>query len=449
MTVEIQSDISTFGTSATPTSETVGQQEHTSRLPKLHHDDIARRRRRIEVAAALEPGTLDGLDAGLGIDSADKMVENVIAVFDIPLGVATNFVIDGRETLVPMAIEEPSVVAAASNGALRARAGGGFFTEVDESLTVAQIELRQVPDLRRAREEIEASRQEVMTIADASVPELVGLGGGARDLEIRLLDDGETVVVHLVVNCLDAMGANAVNSMAEAVAPRLAEITGGTVGLRILTNLADRRLARACCAIPVSSLGRRSAPGEAVRDGVVAAYRFAAMDPYRAATHNKGIMNGIDAVTIATGNDWRAIEAGAHAFASRRGRYEPLTRWSVGKDGKLVGKIELPLAMGTVGGAARVHPAARLARQILGIERSRDLARIVAAVGLAQNLAALSALATEGIQAGHMALHARSLALSAGARGHEVEEVALRLRETGSLTVAHARELLSLIRLGH
>jgi hydroxymethylglutaryl-CoA reductase len=449
MTVEMQDNFSTFGAVVTPVDDVVAKNRRSSRLHRLHGEDIGTRRRRVEQAADLDVGSLDVLDASLSLETADKMVENVIGIHGIPIGIATNFVIDGRDVLVPMAIEEPSVVAAASNGALRARAGGGFFTDVDESLTVAQVELRHVPDFRVATVAIAAERREIMAIADASVPELVQLGGGARDLAARLLDDGETLVVHLAVNCLDAMGANAVNTMAEAIAPRLEEVSGGIVGLRILTNLADRRLARARCAIPVSSLKRRSASGEAVRDGVVAAYHFAAHDPYRAATHNKGIMNGIDAVTIATGNDWRAVEAGAHAFAARNGTYGPLTRWSVDDEGRLCGEIELPLALGTVGGAARVHPAAHLARRILGVERSRDLARIVAAVGLAQNLSALSALACEGIQEGHMALHARSLALCAGARGSEVELIAARIREEGRLTVARAREILHELRQPH
>ena len=406
-------------------------QQTTSRLSKLHEDTVTVRRRRVETAAGLPRGLLDTFDQGLAIEQADKMIENVLGLHALPLGVASNFIIDGRELLIPMAVEEPSVVAAASNGALRARAGGGFFTEVDESLTVAQVELRETPHLAIATAALYEIKDEILEIANASQQELVSLGGGAQDLEVRPLPDGRTLVVHLVVNCLDAMGANAVNTMAEAIAPRLEEVTGANVGLRILTNLADRRLARARCSIPVDALGRKSATGEVVRDGVVAAYRFAALDPYRAATHNKGIMNGIDAVTIATGNDWRAIEAGAHAYAARTGHYGPLTTWTVGDEGELVGEIELPLALGTVGGAARVHPTALLARKILRVEKASDLARIVAAVGLAQNLSALSALATEGIQEGHMALHARSVALSAGAQGREVEAVADESPEEG------------------
>jgi hydroxymethylglutaryl-CoA reductase len=418
----------------------------TSRLSKLHRDDVATRRRRIEEAAGLSAGALDQLDEGLLLEQADKMVENVVGVHALPLGIATNFLIDGRDVLVPMAVEEPSVLAAASNGALRARAGGGFFTDVDQSLTVAQVELRQTPDLALASAAVLQARDEILAIANQSETLLVELGGGARDLEVRPLSNGRTLVVHLVVNCLDAMGANAVNTMAEAIAPRLEELTGARAGLRILTNLADRRLARARCSIPVTALARKSATGEAVRDGVVAAYEFAALDPYRAATHNKGVMNGIDAVTIASGNDWRAVEAGAHAFAARSGRYSPLTQWAVGDEGNLVGTIELPLAVGTVGGAARVHPAARLARTILATEQAPELARVIASVGLAQNLSALSALATEGIQQGHMALHARSVALSAGAEGDEVEAVAQQLRQEGAMTVGRARDILVEIR---
>lgn len=420
------------------------ERETTSRLSRLHRDTVDERRRRVEEASNLDGGALEVFATGLSVDQADKMVENVLGVHQLPLGVATNFIVDGREVLVPMAVEEPSVVAAASNGALRARAGGGFHTHVTDSLTVAQIEVRESPNVAAAVVALQAARAEILAIANASQSELVSLGGGARDIEVRTLRDGRTVVMHLVVDCLDAMGANAVNTMAEALAPRVEEITGGKVGLRILTNLADRRLASARCTIPVSSLERKSASGERVRDGVVAAYEFADMDPYRAATHNKGIMNGIDAVVIATGNDWRAVEAGAHAFAARGGRYGPLTRWWVGVDGQLEGEIELPMAIGTVGGAARVHPNAPRVRELMGVERARDLAAIIAAVGLAQNLSALSALATEGIQQGHMALHARSVALSAGASGSEVEIVANRLRDdSGPTTVERAREILA------
>jgi hydroxymethylglutaryl-CoA reductase len=446
MAFDIHENLHTFDGGFAPGKKDVTARQRTSRLSGLHRDAVRQRRRRVEAAAGVAPGALDGLDVGLTVDLADKMVENVVGVHGLPIGVATNFLVDGREVLVPMAVEEPSVVAAASNGALRARAGGGFVTAADDSLTVAQIEVRRAPDVARAALAVRAARAEVLEIGNACQPELVALGGGARDVEVRTLDDGATLVVHLVVDCLDAMGANAVNTMAETLAPRIEALTGGKVGLRILTNLADRRLVRARCTVPVQSLARRSATGEEVRDGVVAAYRFAALDPYRAATHNKGIMNGIDAVVIATGNDWRAVEAGAHAYAARGGSYGPLTTWTVGERGDLRGEIELPMALGTVGGAARVHPSARLARQILGTERARDLARIVAAVGLAQNLAALSALATEGIQEGHMALHARSVAMSVGAEGLEVEVVAARLRGGGPCTLARAQAILAEIR---
>jgi len=449
MGIELQDHAHTFEKDLGPKGTTVDDRHRTSRLPRLHRDPVEVRRRKVEEALGLEQGSLDGLDGGLTLDRADKMAENVVGVHELPLGIATNFVVDGREVLVPMVIEEPSVVAAASNAALRVRAGGGFFTEVDESLTVAQIEVRRLASVPSAIAAIKEARQEILAIADASEPELVALGGGARDVEIRTLSDGATVVVHLVVNCLDAMGANAVNTMAETLAPTIEEITGGRVGLRILTNLADRRLARARCSIPVHSLARRSASGESVRDGVVAAYEFAALDPYRATTHNKGIMNGVDAVVIATGNDWRAVEAGAHAYAARSGQYGPLTRWWTGDDGQLEGEIELPLALGTVGGAARVHPAARLARIMLGTDKAKELARVVAAVGLAQNLAALSALAIEGIQEGHMALHARSVAVSVGAAGLEVDAVAARLRVGGAVTVPRARSILDELRRSH
>jgi hydroxymethylglutaryl-CoA reductase len=373
-----------------------------SRIPGFHRLSLEERRR---ILAGFigdgEPFPGDGLSDA----RADAFVENAAGVFGMPLGVAANFVVNGIDVLVPMAVEEPSVIAAASHAARMARAGGGFTAEADPPLTVAQIELRDPAPGAQAR--IVAAAGELLALADAAQPELAGLGGGARELLVRQEPSlGDRLVVHVVVDCRDAMGANTVNTMAEAISGRLAELGGARAGLRILTNLADRRLARARVAVPLEALGRAGFDGDAVATGVVAASDFAAVDPYRAATHNKGIFNGIDALLLATGNDWRAVEAGGHAFAARGGRYCALSSWRV-DDGLLRGEIELPMAVGIVGGASRNHPVARRCLDLLGVETSSELAMITASVGLAQNLAALAALATEGIQAGHMRLHAR------------------------------------------
>ncbi len=343
----------------------------------------------------------------LTFELADQMVENAVGVFGLPLGVATNFRINDCDVLVPMAIEEPSVIAAASNAARMVREGAGFRADTDPPLTVAQVEIRGPS--KKARERIEAATREILDLADDTQPELVSLGGGAREIIVRE-NVGETgrAVVHLVVDCVDAMGANVVNTMAEAISMRLVELAGGRAGLRILSNLADRRLARARCEVPFEVLGRKGFNGEDVARGIVAATQFAADDPYRAATHNKGIFNGIDSVLIAAGNDWRAVEAGGHAFAARSGKYAPLTTWQIEND-HLVGAIELPMAVGIVGGAARIHPTARLCIELMGVETASELACVVASAGLATNLAALAALASEGIQEGHMRLHERKL----------------------------------------
>ncbi len=361
----------------------------------------------------LQAHALDALDDALALEVADQLIENLVGLLPLPLGIATNFVIDGEELLVPMAIEEPSVVAAASYAAKMARAGGGFTTEATHPITIGQIELRRVPDVERARDAIEHEAAVICARGDAIMPRLVERGGGMKGIDVRVLADRSTIVVHLLLDCRDAMGANAVNTVAEAVSPELARLSGGEVGLCILSNLADRRLARASCRIPPRALKRKGLSGEQVRDGIIGAHRFAELDPYRAATHNKGVMNGVDAVILATANDWRAIEAGAHAYAARGGVYAPLSRWWADDEGHLCGFLELPLSVGTVGGATRIHPTARLVRTILRVERATTLARIATAVGLAQNLAALAALGAEGIQQGHMSLVARSRELEA------------------------------------
>jgi len=368
---------------------------------------------------------LSGAD-GLDLAQADHMIENVVGVFGLPLGIATNFLINDRDVLIPMALEEPSVVAGASYAARLVRDGGGFKTSSDDPLMIGQIQVLDVADPWSARFELLAAKERILALASDQDPVIVRLGGGARDLDVRVLEHspvGPMLVVHLIYDARDAMGANTVNTAVEAVAPLVAALSGGRTLLRILSNLADRRLARAKAVVPVSSLAHGEFSGPEVARGVVEAWALAAADPYRAATHNKGIMNGIDAVVIASGNDWRAIEAGAHAYAARSGRYTALSTWQLDADGDLVGTLELPMAVGIVGGATRVHPAAKAALKLLGVKTARELAEIIVAVGLAQNLAALRALASEGIQLGHMKLHARQVAIAAGASAEMIDRV--------------------------
>jgi len=350
--------------------------------------------------------TLDG--GGIDPAVADRVVENAVGVYALPLGVGLNFVINGRDVLVPMAVEEPSVIAAASNAARMVREGGGFVADADDPVMTAQIEIVGVDDPDAARARVEAARDELLALAHATLPRLADRGGGARELEVRTLPG--RVIVHVHIDCRDAMGANMVNTVAEALGEKVARLARGRSGLRILTNLCDRRRVRVKARVPARALATEALDGDAVRDGIVAASRFAEDDPYRAATHNKGIMNGVDAVVIATGNDWRGVEAGAHAFAAADGRYRPLAVWrqenSAGGD--LVGQLEMPMAVGTVGGTLHAHAGARLAQRLLGVTDAKELAMIVGSAGLASNLAALRALATEGIQRGHMALHRKS-----------------------------------------
>ena len=366
------------------------------------------------VAQLAMPGNLDA-------HIADHMIENVVGTIAIPIGVATNMKVDGQDVLVPMATEESSVVAAVCNAAKQCYDAGGFTTSISGTLMIAQIQLLGVSDPQSARIRILERRDEIAAACNACDPLLVKLGGGFRDLEVRVVPTrgGEIVVTHLIVDTRDAMGANAVNTMAEALAPSIEAWTGGRVLLRILSNLADRRLARARAVWPADAIG-----GPAVRDAMIAAYQFAEADPYRAATHNKGIMNGVSAVVLATGNDTRAVEAGAHAFAARTGRYKSLTNWEVTADGSLAGTLEMPLAVGLVGGATKVHPTARACIKLLGVTTAEQLARTIAAVGLAQNFAAMRVLATEGVQKGHMSLHAKNIAIVVGAVGDEIETLA-------------------------
>jgi hydroxymethylglutaryl-CoA reductase len=389
----------------------------SSRIPGFQRKSVSERRKDLAEFASLDPADLAALESG-GIEPAlaDRIIENVVGVYALPLGIATNFRINGRDYLIPMAVEEPSIVAGASFMAKLVRETGGFAAEADEPEMIGQIQILDVKDPAAARRALESHREEILAAAAEADPVLQKAGGGPRGIECRTIERSEAgpfLVLHLILDVRDAMGANAVNTACERAAPLAEKITGGRARLRILSNLADRRRARARCAIPPAALAFGEWSGEAVRDGVIEAYAFAAADPYRAATHNKGILNGVDAVVLATGNDWRAVEAGAHAFAARGGTYAPLSRWECGPDGRLAGFLEMPLAVGTVGGGTRVHPAARAALKILAVKTARELAGVIAAVGLAQNLAALRALATEGIQRGHMRLHARQTSAAA------------------------------------
>lgn len=417
----------------------------TSRIPGLHKLSPQERLQKVAEAAGLGDGVLShlGNTGNLEAATADSMIENVIGTLNIPLGIATNMVIDGEEVLIPMATEESSVVAAVCNAARQCRSTGGFTTAMSGSLMIAQVQLVGVSNPEFARLQILEHKADIQAICDETDPVLVKHGGGFRDIEVRILEGrtGPMVVTHLVVDTRDAMGANAVNSMAEAVAPRIAEWTGGRTYLRILSNLADRRLARARATWSLEDIG-----GAEVRDGILAAFDFADIDPYRAATHNKGVMNGISAVVLATGNDTRAVEAGAHAYAARSGQYGSLTQWEIDADGNLSGSIEMPLAVGLIGGATRSHPTARIALDILGVETADRLAGIIAAVGLAQNFAALKALATTGIQKGHMALHAKNIAVMVGAVGDEIDKVAQELVAKGKVRMDVAEDILKSLR---
>ncbi|MBX6321632.1 MAG: hydroxymethylglutaryl-CoA reductase, degradative [Rhodospirillaceae bacterium] len=419
--------------------------DRTSRLPGFHALSPADRLAAVAAFAGLPPETTARLGAGGGLPlaQADRMVENVISTMAVPLGIATNFLIDGREVLVPMATEEASVIAAASNAARMCRATGGIRTSTSGPLMMAQIQALGMSDPWAARGRILERREEIAALCDAADPKLVAAGGGFRDLVVRVIDTagGPMVVTHIVVDTRDAMGANAVNTMAEALAPRLAEWSGGRVSLRIVTNLADRRLARARTLWPAEAIG-----GREVAEAIVAAWHFALADPYRAATHNKGVMNGVSAVVLATGNDTRAVEAGAHAYAALGGQYRPLARYELAADGGVAGSLEMPLAVGIVGGATRVHPTAQACLRILGVSTADALARVAVSVGLVQQFAALRALTTEGIQKGHMKLHAQNVAMQAGATGDEIALVAKAMVARGAVRQDVAEEELRKLR---
>ncbi len=412
-----------------------------SRWPGFYKLSIEERRQVAADSLGIGMSELSGaLEGGLHSEKADKIIENVVGTFSLPFALALNVKVNGTDYIAPMVVEEPSVVAAASNAAKMIREGGGFQAEADPPVMIAQVQLDAVPDSATACEAVRRHQGELCALGDEHVPGLVRRGGGMRGLEARDLGEG-MVVVHLFVDCRDAMGANLVNTVAEGVSPRIQQLCGGEVGLRILSNLCDQRKVRVRARVPAVAIAGKGFEGAEVIDAVARASRFAERDPYRATTHNKGLMNGLDAVVIATGNDWRAVESGAHAYAARSGQYAPLCTWK--KDGDaLEGFLEMPLSLGTVGGPSRVHDGARMGLRIVSVESATELAMVAASVGMASNLAALRALATEGIQRGHMALHARSVAIAAGAEGDEVEKVASRIHAAGNINVANAQKVL-------
>jgi hydroxymethylglutaryl-CoA reductase len=417
--------------------------EKTSVVSGFYKLPIEKRREFVKHFANLSDDDTKIFSSCLDLTTADRMIENVLGTFELPLGLAVNFLINGKDYIIPMATEESSVVAAASNAAKIARIKGGFTASCSKPLMIGQLQLLHIEDVATAAQEILKHKEQILLLANSQDKILVELGGGARDLEVRILDSplGTMIVTHLIVDVRDAMGANAVNTMCEALAPMLEEISGGKVRLKILSNLADKRLVKAAAVFDKEKMG-----GDEVVDALLEAYTLASIDPYRAATHNKGIMNGIDALIIATGNDSRAIEAGAHAYAARDGQYTALTRYYKNNNGDLVGEIELPMAVGIVGGAANIHPKAKLCRKILGINSARELAEIVACLGLAQNFAALFALSTVGIQKGHMSLHAKNIAIMAGAQRDEIEKLADQLVYDGRVKLDYAKELLEKMR---
>jgi hydroxymethylglutaryl-CoA reductase len=420
--------------------------KNASRLPDFYNLEVQKRQQVLLAKSTLDSEHISALsgDDGLTVENANHMIENVIGVHGLPMGIATNFIVNGNERLVPMVIEESSVVAGASLAAKLARAGGGFQAKSNSPEMIGQIQILDLEDLDLAYHNLMENKQTILDSVMGIDPVISELGGGVKDMEIRLMEKspiGPFIVVHLIYDTRDAMGANAVNTATEHLTPIIEEVTGGRVHLRILSNLADRRLASASVTIPLEELGFGNYSAEKVRDGIIEAWAFASVDPYRAATHNKGIMNGVDAVVIATGNDWRAIEAGAHAYAARSGSYTSLSKWYVDNHGSLCGEIEMPMAVGIVGGATGVHPSAKVVLELLDVRSSSELAEIIVSVGLAQNLAALRALSTEGIQRGHMGLHARQVAIAAGAEGSEVNMIASKMVLENDVRIKRALEL--------
>ena len=421
---------------------------------KFYQLDLAGRQDILRQQAGLTDEDLSAYlpEGGMKPQLADAMVENAIGVFGLPLGIAQHFVVNGRAVLVPMAIEEPSVIASASFMAKLAHASGGFKAHMTSQEMIGQLQVLDLPDPYAAATLVQEHKAELLALVNQNAPRLVDRGGGARDIETRIIEDspiGPFLVVHLVLDTRDAMGANAINSALEQLAEPVAELTGGRVHLKILSNLADRRLATAEATFAPEILAFGGYSGEEVRDGILEAWAFAAADPYRAATHNKGIMNGVDAVVIATGNDWRAIEAGAHAFAARNGHYTSLSTWRKDENGHLHGSLTLPMAIGTVGGATRVHPTAQANLKLMGVKSAQDLGEIIVSVGLAQNLAAMRALSTEGIQRGHMSLHARQIALSVGATPDQAQRIAAQLVKEKNINAQRAGEILAEMKENH
>lgn len=441
-------------------------------MKKFYQMTVNERRMALQEESGISGEVVAALSGvpGLSEETADRMIENVIGRFTLPMGIARNFIVNGKSYLIPMVIEEPSVVAAASNGARIAAAGGGFIAEADAPQMIGQLQILGLDDVQQARSRLEAEKEYLLILAAETCPRLIARGGGPVDLEFRVLENtaaGSMLIAHLIMDVRDVMGANLIDSGLEALAPEIEKICGGTVRLRILSNLADHRLARASCSIPTDALAFKEFDGETVRDRILEATAFAEADPYRAVTHNKGIMNGIDAVVMATGNDWRAAEAGAHGWAAfgvqtdeRRDTEKngsnsslwnsekivsvihPLSHWTVDREtGNLAGTIELPLAVGIAGGTTHVHPGAAAALELLGVQSARELAGVIASVGLAQNLAALRALSTEGIQRGHMSLHAKQLAVAAGARGEAADRIAEQMIRENHISASHAAEL--------
>jgi hydroxymethylglutaryl-CoA reductase len=422
----------------------------TSRLSGFHKLPVAERLGTVSRMFKLSGDETNAIAGGhaLTSDLANTMIENAVGVFTLPMGLGLNLLVNGRDYVVPMVVEEPSVIAAVSFAARIAREGGGFTAEADDPIMIGQVQVTGYGDPSEASKKLVAHKEQLLALANSFHPSLLSRGGGARDVEVRVLPAPEgprgepLLVLHLLIDTQEAMGANLINTMAEGIAPLVEQITGGKVYLRILSNLADRRLARSMVRIPVTSLADFDMSGESIAEGIIQASRFAVADPYRAATHNKGIMNGIDSMAIATGQDWRAIEAGAHAFAARDGQYRPLSTWTL-EEAHLVGRIELPLALGTVGGPIKIHPQVQTALKILRTTSARELSMVMASVGLAQNFAAVRALGSVGIQKGHMAMHARCVAVTAGARGHWIEQVTNALVKTGQVKVEKAKEILA------
>lgn len=428
----------------------MGETTVTSRLSGFHKLPVVDRLGTVSRMFKLTPEESHAIGGGTGLtpDLANTMIENAVGIFGLPLGLGLNMQVNGRDYVVPMAVEEPSVIAAVSFAAKIAREGGGFIAEADDPIMIGQIQVTNFGDPTEASKKLVAHKEQLLALANSFHPSMQTRGGGAKDVEVRILPAPEgprgepLLIVHLLIDTQEAMGANLINTMAEGVAPLVEQITGGKVYLRILSNLADRRLARSTCRIPVTALADFDMSGESIAEGIVQASRFAVADPYRATTHNKGIMNGVDSVAIACGQDWRAIEAGAHAFAARDGQYRPLSTWTL-EEGHIVGRIEMPLAIGTVGGPIKIHPQVQAAMKLLRTTSARELAMVMVSVGLAQNFAAVRALGSVGIQKGHMAMHARCVAVTAGARGPWIEQVANGLVKAGQVKVEKAKEILA------